>query len=113
MELKPADHSGNPYLALGALLAAGLDGVRRALDPGEPVEVDPGNLSDDERERRGIQRLPQSLDAALDALQHDSVLLDVLGPQLATAYIAVKRLEASYFAERTAEEEARAHVYKY
>lgn len=113
LELKPADHSGNPYLALGALLAAGLDGVRRALDPGEPVEVDPGNLSDDERKRRGIQRLPQSLDAALDALQHDSVLLDALGPQLATAYIAVKRLEASYFAERTAEEEARAHVYKY
>jgi glutamine synthetase len=113
LELKPADHSGNPYLALGALLAAGLDGVRRALDPGEPVDVDPGNLSDDERERRGIQRLPQSLDAALDALQHDSVLLDALGPQLATAYIAVKRLEASYFAERTAEEEARAHVYKY
>jgi len=77
------------------------------------VDVDPGNLSDDERERRGIQRLPQSLDAALDALQHDSVLLDALGPQLATAYIAVKRLEASYFAERTPEEEARAHVYKY
>ncbi|HKT37380.1 MAG TPA: glutamine synthetase family protein [Ktedonobacterales bacterium] len=112
-ELKPADHSGNPYLALGALLAAGLDGVRRELDPGEPVDVDPGNLSDDERERRGIRRLPQSLDAALDALEADTVLREALGPRLATAYIAVKRLESTYFAEKTPEEEARQHIYKY
>ncbi len=108
-ELKPADHSGNPYLALGGLIAAGLDGIRRGLDPGEPVEVDPANLSDDERQRRGITRLPQSLDAALDALEADTVLRDALGPTLATAYIAVKRLEASHFAGLPPEEEARRH----
>jgi len=113
LELKPADHSGNPYLALGGLIAAGLDGVRRKLDPGEPVDVDPGNLSDEERQRRGIQRLPETLDAALAALEADHVLLEALGPLLATAYIAVKRLESSYFAEKSAEDETRAHFYKY
>lgn len=113
LELKPADHSGNPYLALGGLIAAGLDGVRRGLDPGEPVDVDPGNLSEEERERRGIRRLPESLDAALDALEADAVLTEALGPMLAAAYVAVKRLESGYFKERTAEEEARMHVYKY
>jgi glutamine synthetase len=112
-ELKPADHSSNPYLALGALIAAGLDGVRRELDPGEPVDVDPGNLDEAERERRGIKRLPQSLDAALDALEADAVLTEALGPTLARAYVAVKRLESAYFADKTPEEEARQHLYKY
>ena len=112
-ELKPADHSGNPYLALGGLLAAGLDGIRRGLDPGEPVDVDPANLSDEERERRSILRLPQSLDAALDALEGDAVLLGALGETLATAYLAVKRLEARHFAALSPEEEARGHFAAY
>ncbi len=113
LELKPADHSGNPYLAIGGLIAAGLDGIRRNLDPGEPVDVDPGNLTDEERERRGIHRLPETLDAALDALQADTVLTDALGPTLATSYIAVKRLESSFFAEKSIWEETRQHFYKY
>jgi glutamine synthetase len=113
LELKPADHSGNPYLALGALIAAGLDGVRRELEPGEPVDVDPADLDDAERERRGIRRLPQSLDAALDALEADAVLTAALGPLLARSYVAVKRLEARHFADTSPEEEARQHFYKY
>ena len=113
LELKPADHSGNPYLAIGGLLAAGLDGIRRELDPGEPVDVDPGNLSDEEREQRGIHRLPESLTAALDALAADDVLTGALGAPLAPAYLAVKRLEVAYFADKTPEEEARQHFYKY
>lgn len=113
LELKPADHSGNPYLALGGLIAAGLDGVRRELDPGEPVDVDPGNLSDAERKRRGIKRLPESLDAAVDALEADKVLMGALGPTLGQAYVAVKRLECAYFADKSPEEEAHEHLYKY
>jgi glutamine synthetase len=112
-ELKPADHSGNPYLALGGLIAAGLDGIRRALDPGEPVAVDPGNLSDEERLQRGIRRLPETLDAALDALEADGVLCDALGLTLANSYVAVKRLESRHFADTSPEEEARQHFYKY
>ena len=113
LELKPVDHSGNPYLALGGLLAAGLDGVRRELDPGAPVDVDPGNLDDDERARRGIHRLPDRLDAALDALEADAMLHEALGPTLAAAYVAVKRLECRYFAEVSPEDEARQHFAKY
>jgi glutamine synthetase len=113
LELKPSDHSGNPYLAIGALIAAGLDGLHNQIDPGESVDVDPADLSDEERERRGIERLPASLDEALDALEQDQVLLAALGPLLATSYIAVKRSEAAYFADKTPEEEARQHFYKY
>src|SRR6266851_5292263 len=60
LELKPSDSSGNPYLALGALIHAGLDGIRRKLDPGEAVNVDPVVLSDEERLARGAHRLPDS-----------------------------------------------------
>src|SRR2546421_791948 len=113
IELKCADHSGNPYLAMGALIAAGLDGIKNRIDPGEPQEIDPGNYSDEERERRGIRRLPTSLDEALDELERDTVLVEALGPLLATSYIAVKRSEAAFFKDRSAEEEALQHFYKY
>src|SRR5512145_2507032 len=77
-ELKASDASSNPYLALGGLLAAGLDGVSRALKPGEPTLVDPGTLSDSERAARGIRRYPTTLRAALDRLELDAVLMTAL-----------------------------------
>jgi glutamine synthetase len=113
VELKCADHSGNPYLAMGALIAAGLDGIEKQIDPGEPQDVDPGNYSDDERERRGIRRLPTTLDEALDELEQDAVLTEALGPLLSASYLAVKRSESAFFQEKTPEEETLHHFYKY
>jgi len=113
LEFKPSDHSGNPYLAIGSLLAAGLDGIENKIDPGEPEEIDPGNYSDEERLMRGIRRLPTSLDEALDELENDDVLKEALGPLLFTSYIAVKRNESAFFKEKTPEEEVRQHFYKY
>jgi glutamine synthetase len=101
LELKPSDSSGNPYLALGALIYAGLDGIRSKLDPGEAVNVDPATLSEADRARVGAHRLPASLSAALDALVTDELMMDVLGPLRSTAYLAVKRSEASHFAQST------------
>ncbi len=99
LELKPSDSSGNPYLALGGFIYAGLDGIRRTLDPGEPLSVDPATLSSSERSRLSVARLPDSLSEALDALQADSVLMSALGPLRATAYLAVRRSEAAHFAQ--------------
>jgi len=113
LELKCADHSGNPYLAIGGLIAAGLDGIRNSIDPGEPQEIDPGNYSDEEREQRGIRRLPTSLDEAVDELEHDQVLMEALGPLLARSYIAVKHNELAFFKDKSPEEETRQHFYKY
>jgi glutamine synthetase len=101
LELKPSDSSANPYLALGAFIYAGLDGIRGKLDPGEAVNVDPATLSDAERTSKGIHRLPASLAAALDALATDELMMDVLGPLRSTAYLAVKRSEAAHFAHST------------
>lgn len=113
LELKAADHSGNPYLAMGAFIAAGLDGIKHKIDPGEPQQIDPGNYTDEEREKRGIRRLPTTFDEALDELERDTVLKEALGPLLATSYIAVKRAESNFFKEKSAEAETLQHFYKY
>jgi glutamine synthetase len=112
-ELKAADASSNPYLALGGLLAAGLDGVTRALEPGEPALVDPGSLSDAERAARGIRRYPITLGGALDCLEQDGTLMTALGPMLARAYLAVKRSEAEAFGREDAAFETRHHFWKF
>jgi glutamine synthetase len=101
LELKPSDSSGNPYLALGAFIYAGLDGIRSKIDPGEAVNEDPAVMTDAERARLGVHRLPASLSAALDALVTDELLMNALGPLRASAYLAVKRSEAAHFAQST------------
>ena len=112
LELKPSDSSGNPYLALGAVIHAGLDGIRRKLDPGEAVNVDPAVLTDAERSARGIHRLPDSLGAALDALEADTLLMDSLGDLRRRAYLAVKRSEAVAFADMDMARECFEHFTK-
>lgn len=109
-ELKSSDGSNNPYLALGGLLAAGLDGIQQRLELSEPVQVDPANLSDAEREARGIRRLPQSLGEALDALERDRVLSEALGPLLLASFVAVKRGEITDFIGEGMDYELRAHA---
>ena len=113
LELKASDSTGNPYLALGGLLLAGLDGVRRRLDPGEPVNVDPATLSEAERRRRGVARMPESLGEALDALERDELLMEALGPLRRTAFLAVKRSEVASFGARDAAYECLQHALRF
>jgi glutamine synthetase len=113
LELKPSDSSANPYLALGAVIQAGLDGIRRRLDPGEAVNLDPANLSDYQRSAAGARRLPRTLDEALDALEADELLMSVLGPLRSTAYLAVRRAEAAAFAEHDAAWECFQHFARF
>src|SRR6516162_4490231 len=113
LELKPSDSSGNPYLALGACIHAGLDGIRRKLDPGDAVNVDPATLSDAERLALGARRLPDSLGAALDALEADTLLMDSLGDLRRRAYLAVKRSEVAAFADMDVAQECFEHFTKF
>ena len=113
LELKPSDSTANPYLALGALIHAGLDGIQRQLDPGDPVDVDPATLSEAQREAVGARRLPTTLTEALDALEADKVMTEALGPLRSTAYVAVKRSEAAAFAEHDTAWECFHHFTKF
>jgi glutamine synthetase len=113
VELKPCDPSCNPYLALGALIAACLDGIERGIKAPEAVTIDPDVLSEEERERLGVHRLPQTLDEALLALEEDKVLTEALGGPLAHEYLLVKRTEWESFKEQGLEFELDQHFYKY
>ncbi|TME13474.1 MAG: glutamine synthetase [Chloroflexi bacterium] len=113
LELKASDNSANPYIALGGVIAAALDGIQRGLDPGPPVDEDPGNLSDDERERRGIRRFPTTSKEALDELERDEVLMNALGKGLATEYLKVRHAEAAAYAEKDEAFELDQHFFKY
>jgi len=93
VELKTCDGSANPYLALAGVIAAGLDGVRRKLAPGDPVEVDPASLPEPERRKRGIVPLPATLGEAADALERDSIVQEILGAPLTRSFLAVRRGE--------------------
>ncbi len=113
LEVKAVDGSANPYLAIGALIAAGLDGIARNLHPGEPVDVNPALLSDAERSLRGIHRYPQNLGAAIAALEADEVLMGALGPVLLRELLAVRHSEYLTFKDMSAEDVAMAHFYRY
>ncbi len=97
VEFKFADPSANPYLMLGGLLAAGLDGVINHLEPIQPIDVSPQALDAEERSKLGIAPLPASLASACDVLAEDICLGAALGTPLLEAYLGVKRHEARVF----------------
>lgn len=113
LEYKPADASCNPYLAFGGLIAAGLDGLDRALEPPRPVDVDPATLSGYQREARAIRRYPTTLGEALKQLERDAVLLEALGDLLARSYLAVRRSEWDLYLVSDEEFQYRNHFLKY
>lgn len=112
-ELKSADASSNPYLAVGGLIAAGLDGLERGLEPPVAVEVDPATIDEAERRARGILPLPATQAEALDALEADELLTGALGPVLAESYLAVRRSEWEAYSVGDEEFEQQGHFLKY
>lgn len=99
VELRFGDPSANPYLALSAILMAGLDGIARRLEPGDAMDRNLYDLRPDELE--GIPSTCRTLDAALEALEadHDFLLRgDVMSSELIEGYIEVKRAELDHLA---------------
>ena len=92
LEMRMPDGSCNPYLATAAIIAAGLDGVDREIDPGEPRNDNLYELSPAELKAAGIGTLPQSLHEALFALERDHVLCEALGP-VAEEFLKLKNME--------------------
>ena len=92
-ESRNADSSCNPYLAAALVLAAGLEGVRENLDPGEPHHENLYELSPAQLEKIGVQELPRTLAEAVDAFEVDPFVEKVLGTELRNEFIKYKRAE--------------------
>jgi glutamine synthetase len=112
-EFKTADATANPYLALGALIAAGLDGMERGLTLPEEVAMDPGLMPEGERNEKGIDLLPQDLGEAIEELRKDEILLSAMGGDLARSFVAVRQKEWEALKELSLEEEVGLLVERY
>lgn len=103
IEIKTLDNTANPYLALSAIIAAGIDGIEQKLIMPKPVNIDPENLS--KQEKKQCVRLPGQLSDALNALDKDKRLQYFLSPNLCEIYLAIKRHEMKYTKNLSHEEE--------
>jgi glutamine synthetase len=92
-EWRAPDASANPYLMLAGLIAAGLDGIERELDPGPACDEDLFTLTLAQIAERGMTLLPQSLAEAIDALEADATVCGALGDTLTREFVALKRRE--------------------
>ena len=92
-ELRCPDPSANPYLAFAAMLAAGLDGIRRDLTPPPPVEENVYELDSTMLRSRAIISLPGTLEEALQELERDEVIAAAFGEHTFKRYIEAKRQE--------------------
>jgi glutamine synthetase len=112
-ELKTVDASSNPYLALGVVIAAGMDGIRKDMELTKPVQIDPSILSSDERNELGIEPLPDNMGETLDNLGKNDVLLNAMGKELSKSYLAVKNVEYESLLKLSPEKELELLLEKY
>ncbi|MEI6220774.1 MAG: glutamine synthetase family protein [Actinomycetes bacterium] len=100
LELKACDGSNNPYLSLAGLIVAGLDGVARKLEAPAPAHRDPVYLTEAERVACNIRPLPASQLEALEALENDVIITEVLGELMTSAILLSRRAENKTAAEK-------------
>ncbi len=93
LEFRSPDPSCNPYLALAVMLKAGLDGIKRKLEPPPPVNCNIYSMSNKEREELGVKSLPGSLKEALEALKADPVIQEALGEHIFRRFVDAKEIE--------------------
>lgn len=113
VELKASDASGNPYLALAAVIAAGLAGMEDGAKLVDPIQEDPGGWSDERRARYGVARLPTTPEDQEAALIGNERITRALGQPLLGALVAVRRSDAAWAAEHTLDEIVAAHLWRY
>ena len=93
IEYRSPDPACNPYLAYAVMLAAGLDGIEKEMQPPAPFEGNVFELKDSERAERGIATLPGSLIEAIETAEHTPFLREALGDHVFDSLIANKRIE--------------------
>jgi glutamine synthetase len=113
IELRSPDPSCNPYLALAVCLKAGLDGIKRKLNPPSPCDRNIYEMNDQERREVGVGNLPGSLEAALAELSGDKVIAEALGPHVLERYLEAKGIEWDKYRVQVHQWETEEYLTKY
>jgi glutamine synthetase len=102
IEFRAPDPSANPYLAFSAIVAAGIDGIKEKIDPGNPINENIYKMSDSKRDSLGIKSLPGSLRESLEALKSDSDYLKTcFHGELLETYVMLKQDEITETEDRS------------
>ena len=113
VELRSPDPSSNAYLTLALCLAAGLDGVERAIEPPAEVAENIYGMNKNEREAKGIRNLPGSLEEAIAAFKADRLVRETLGEHVFTQYLAGKEAEWEEYRTRVSAWEVEKYIRAY
>ncbi|KAL3676808.1 hypothetical protein R1sor_026756 [Riccia sorocarpa] len=105
VELKAFDGCANPHLGLAAVIAAGLDGLRRKLQLPPPVNVDPAELDKENQ----VKRLPTTAAEAAQSLEDDETMRQLMGEKLVKNFLAIRRSEEEFYLRGSMEN----LIYKY
>lgn len=113
VELRSPDPAANPYLVLAACLAAGLDGIKRKLTVPDSVDRNIFEMTQEERDKAGIEKLPENLYEAIRCMQEDKVICDVLGEHIVSKYVEAKLKEWNDYRTRVSQWELDEYLYKF
>ncbi|MCL1918535.1 MAG: type I glutamate--ammonia ligase [Peptococcaceae bacterium] len=113
IEIRSADPSCNPYLALAVQLKAGLDGITKGMTPPDPVDANIFDLTDEELRDLRIEALPGDLREALVELSKDDVIKEALGPHIYSRFVAAKTQEYHDFHRSVHEWEIKRYLATY
>ncbi|MCT7686080.1 MAG: type I glutamate--ammonia ligase [Lactobacillus iners] len=110
LELRSADPTANPYLLLSATLKAGLNGIKEAKMPMEPVTSNVFEMSEEKRKELGIKPLPSTLHNAIKAFKADKLIQEALGEHLTKSFIDSKELEWARYTQSVSEWERQRYI---
>jgi glutamine synthetase len=110
LEYRPTDGSCNFYIAFAGILSAGLDGIKRKIEPPEPVKEDIYKMSNEERAKRGIEVLPANLGDALREFSKDKYLREILGEKFCEKFLEIKSKEWKEFCVTVHEWERKKYI---
>lgn len=113
LELRSVDPTANPYMAIAAVLEAGLDGLKNNLKPMDEVKHNIYQMTPKERQDAGIESLPDGLNNALVALENDEVIKKALGEHIFDAFVEAKHTEYNSYRQSVSEWERKHYMNKY
>lgn len=113
LELRSVDPAANPYLAIAAVLEAGLDGIKNDITPEDSVDRNIYRMGEAEREDNHIDSLPSTLHNALKYLSDDEVIKNAMGPHLYNGFVEAKNLEYDAYRQEVSDWEREQYMEKY